>query len=251
MSQSDYDAKLQQIQSIPRDTIKRPHIPVDIYLQEAVDLEQWCQQDKPAFLDTGFDWSLVDDLPQRIGALRQAQSIWQSDRFEYEQAQLQWKQESPNAYALRDQLLRAMRYAYRDDADLLKRVADITAGTGHADMIQDLSDIAALGRANLAPLLAINLKPDLLDQANSTADAMATLLAQANGESAGSNTSREVRDRAYTLLKQAVDDIRVCGQYALWGNDQRRDGYFSDYRRRSRRSAATQVAPSAESTSPA
>ena len=71
-------------------------------------------------------WAWVQDLPQRIGALREAESLWFKERFGREEAQQQWDQEAPAAYALRDQMLRAMRYAYRRDDALLKRVSDTT-----------------------------------------------------------------------------------------------------------------------------
>jgi len=243
MSQTDYDAKLAQILSIPLDAIKKPNLPVRIALQEAENLTHWCQADKDALIGAGFDWALVEDLPQRIGALRQAESRWFSERFSREESQKRWELESPQAYALRDQLLRAMRYAYRHDEALLKRVAEITAGSGHADMIQDLNDIAALGREFSEPLVAINLDLAELQRAAAISDAMASLLAVVHGERADSNSARIIRDQAFSLLKQAVDELRACGQYALWDNEARRDGYYSDYQRSSRRNRSANNPP--------
>lgn len=237
MSQADYDAKEAQFLAITPDAMKKPNMPVKIYLQEAENQLQWALQDKAALLAAGFDWTLVDDLPQRIGALRVAESNWFSERHSREEVQQRWEIESPKAYALRDQLLRAMRYAYRKDASLMKRVSEIAEGSGHADMIQDLNDIAVLGRDYSAPLQAINVDLADLDRAANVADAMGELLALVNGERASDNSARVIRDQAYTLLKQAVDEVRACGQYVFWDNESRRDGYFSAHLR-SRRSAS-------------
>lgn len=239
MSQADYSAKQSQFLAIAPDAIRKPNLPIRIFLQEAENLHQWCQLDKPVLTAANFDWAIVDDLPLRIGALREAESRWFRERFSHEQAQQQWELESPNAYGLRDQLLRAMRYAFRRDDALLKRVANIAAGAGHADMIQDLNDIAALGRDFAGLLLAVNVDLAELDRAAMTAATMAVLLAQANGERADNSSARVVRDQAYTLLKNAVDELRACGQYALWNNAVRREGYFSGYQRAVRRSSAT------------
>lgn len=232
MSSADYAAKLATLQDIDPQNMQKPNMPIKVYLQEAENLFNWVQQDQPQLQSAGLDWATwVQDLPTRIGALREAESIWFKERFGREEAQQQWEQDAPAAYALRDQLLRAMRYAYRRDEKLLKRVADIADGSGHADMIQDLNDIATLGRANAEPLVAVGVAVEQLDQAAATSDAMADLLAQVNGERADGNRARIIRDLAYTHLKEAVDEIRDAGQYVFWDNEARLEGYYGNYHR--------------------
>ncbi len=235
MSSTDYAAKLALIEAIDPATLKKPNIPVKAYLQEAENLYHWAQEDKTTLQSAGLPWAWVQDLPQRIGALREAESLWFKERFGREEAQQQWDQEAPAAYALRDQMLRAMRYAYRRDDALLKRVSDIAEGTGHVDMIQDLNDVAILGRANAEPLLAVGVDAEALDLAASTAADMADLLAMVNGERAHGSSARVIRDQAYTHLKEAVDEIRACGQFVFWDNESRQEGYHSRYRRSQRR----------------
>jgi len=236
MSSTDYAAKLAAIEAISTDSIKKPNLPIKIYIQEAENLYQWVQPDQQALQSAGLDWAWVQGLPQRIGALREAESRWFKERFGREEAQVRWDQEAPAAYALRDQMLRTMRYAYRRDEVLLKRVAQIAEGTGHADMIQDLNDIAILGRAHPEPLQVVGVGPEQLEQAATTAEGMAELLAQVNGERAGGNSARVIRDQAYTHLKEAVDEIRACGQFVFWDAEGRLEGYHSQYRRSQRRS---------------
>lgn len=232
MSSADDLAALRPtLQALSADALKKPSIPVKIYVQEAENLARWCLADQGALTAAGLDWTLVTQLPQRIGALREAESQWFKSRFSREEAQQQWELKAPQAYALRDQLLRAMRYAYRREAALLSRVAAISEGTGHADMIQDLNDIAALGRDFAAPLHGIGVAAELLEQAASTAADMGELLAQVNGERADSSSARILRDQAYSLLKEAVDDIRDCGQYVFWDNPARFPGYISQHLR--------------------
>lgn len=252
MSSADYAAKLATLQAIDPQTLHKPNIPIRVYLQEAENIFNWVQQDQVQLQSAGLDWALVQDLNIRIGALREAESIWFRERFGREEAQQQWDQDAPVAYALRDQLLRAMRYGYRRDASLLKRVADIAAGSGHADMIQDLNDIATLGRANAEPLAAVGVAVEQLDQAAATSDAMGELLAQVNGERSDGNRARIIRDLAYTHLKEAVDEIRDAGQYVFWDNEARLEGYYGKYfqaanARRATRNKSSST-PSEEST---
>ena len=86
--------------------------------------------------------------------------------------------------ALRDELVHHFLHGYHDYADLLNKTQKISEGAGHADMIQDLSDLAVLGKANSEPLKKINIDLTLLDKAAALSEDMAGLLAKANGQKA-------------------------------------------------------------------
>jgi len=212
--------------------VAAPDLPVAIALQEAEDLYEWCLPDKEALVKAGLDWTLVEDLPQRTGACRYIQSQWQKDYKSQEEAQKEWAKQSPAAFKLRDELLHHFFHAYHDFADLTGKVQKIADGAGNADMIQDLSDISALGKANPQPLQLINLDLTQLDTAASLSEDMAALLAKANGLRMSDNKLRVQRDKAYTYMKDAVDEIRRHGQYVFWRNDNRKKGYISKYYRR-------------------
>lgn len=235
MSTSDYQASLAQINAVPLNTVRRPNMPVKNVTQEAENLHRWAQPDVELMLKAGLKRAYLDELLQRIGALREAESIWQRTRKVGERAQQQWNVESPKAYALRDSLVNMMRFAYRHDKVLLKRVAQIAAGNGHADMIQDLNDLAILGRQATEPLEAIGEDLQLLTLAAETSAAMADLLAKMTVERASNSGALLIRNQAYTLLMEAVDEIRLCGQYVNRSNAARRDGYVSEYRRSKRK----------------
>jgi hypothetical protein len=78
----------------------------------------------------------------------------------------------------------------------------------------------------------------LLDTAATTADELAALLATVNGERQEHSEIKTLRDRAYTLCKNLVDEIRACGQYALWRNPDRVKGYASEFIRKQNRHRA-------------
>ncbi|NIM11575.1 MAG: hypothetical protein GTO45_05730 [Candidatus Aminicenantes bacterium] len=234
-TKEDYDAKVAIITAIGDDQVKVPNnIPVDVYIQEAENLYHWCQEDQAELTAKGFDWLLADDLPVRSGALREAESLWNLERFTREEAARQWAEESPAAYELRNQLLHDFRFAFRNDTDLSGKVSDIAEGSSHADMLQDLNDLSVLGKENLDLLAAINFDVSLLDQAAQVADEKAVLLAVATGERIEYSEAKKIRDQAYTHLKEAVDEIYSYGQYVFWHDDDRLKGYRSNYLRRKR-----------------
>jgi hypothetical protein len=229
-TKEDYEKKLEEIKAIEEDQVKIPNnIPVDVYMQEANNLYQWCRNDKETLTVLGLNWELVTDLPERVGALMEAESRWNEQRFSGKEAAKKWQKESPIAYALRDDILQCFRYAFRKDDELLRKIARFPEGKAHSDMIQELNDLAVIGRDNPLLLKKINFDMTLLDRAAETSPRMRKLLAAANCEREEENDGKKIRDRAYTHLKEAVDRIYECGQFAFRKDDERRRGYRSNY----------------------
>jgi len=244
----DYNAKLDAIKAIPNENVLNPTLPVDVFLQEAENLHKWSNDDAVVLATVGITQEMIDDLPVRAGACREAQSNWFKDRYTQQEAQKVWGEQSPDAYDLRDELLHAFRFAFRNDSVLLGRVSAIAEGSGHADMIQDLNDLAVLGKENSDALTAIGFDPTKLDTAANTADAMADLLATANGDKAEKNESKVVRDKAYTYLKELVDEIREAGKYLFWRDKQRLTGYSSEFwKRKNSRKSNDELEPETDS----
>ncbi|MEN8139404.1 MAG: hypothetical protein ABFR62_13340 [Bacteroidota bacterium] len=225
----DYKAKLNAIMAIPDQDVKNPSQPVDTFLQEAENLFKWTLDDAAQLNTVGISNEMLNDLPVRAGACREAQSVWNKDFRSQKEAQKLWGVKAPAAYDFREELLRAIRYAYRKDAVLLSRVTAISKGDGHADMIQDLNDIAVLGKENNDLLNAIGFDTAKLDTAANMADELAELLAEANGDKAEQNESKVIRDKAYMHLKELVDEVRAAGKYVFHKDKTRYKGYTSSY----------------------
>jgi len=179
--QSDYENQLPHFNTIPQEQIKTSPMPIGIYAQEAENLYHWSMEDIAALEQVGFPPKWIKGLPARIGALREAEARWQTQYRVRKEAEQEWAEQSPEAYKLRDELLRAFRYALRKSEQGLQQVATIAKGEGHADMIQDLTSLAALGRQHTEALNSIRFDSSQLERAAKTADDMASLLAQVNG----------------------------------------------------------------------
>jgi hypothetical protein len=247
----DFEKKIEAIKAIPDKEVATPNMPMETYHKEAEYLEKWCQKDKAKLVAAGLDWSLVEDLPYRNGASRETQANWAYKRFQRKEAQDKWAKESPAAYDLRDSVVHSMSYAYRKLPDLLAKVRAVAEGDGDADMLQDLNVLHIIGRENLGPLEAIGFDMSLIDKLARTGETMASLRASASVDSDEVEELKVLRDKAYTHLKEAVDEIRQCGQYVFWRDESRRAGYASEYLRRNRKSAETAKADKAKSESQA
>ena len=225
----DYNAEIETIRAIPDDKTLEPAMPVDTYLQESENLAKWSLMDAEALATISITLAMLNKLPVRAGALREAQSIWVKDHNSQQDAQREWSEAAPEAFAMRDQLLHDFRYAYRNDAAILARVAEIAEGDTNADMIQDLNDLSLLGKSNTAPLEAINFSLEILEAAATASDELANILALANGDKSLQNETKVIRDKAYTHLKELVDEIRNAGKYLFWKNEKRLKGYRSEF----------------------
>ena len=233
MSKQDYDKKLATLKAIPTENIKIPNVPIDAYLQEAENLYLWVQEDKKALLAINLDWQqYVEDITVRTAALRHAQSLWIQRKTGQEKSQLAWREKLPIAYALRSDLLADYRYAYKDNTPVLLALKDIAKGKRYSDLIQDLTDLSVLGASNLPELQAINFDVSVLDTAQQLSATMAKLLAQINSTTMYENKMvLQIRNQAYTHLKEAVDQIRNAGKYAFRKDFDRYKGYISNHRK--------------------
>ncbi len=233
MSKENYDAKLNVLESLSQELVKAPSQPVDVTVQEAENLFIWAQEDKKILLSKGLEWDMyVKDLPVRTGACRYAQALWTKERYSQEEAAKTWRKESPKAYEFRNDLLADLRFAFRKRPDLLSRVRAIADGEGDANMIQDLMDISVLGKANVTELEKIKYDLRRFNIAEQKSDSLAELLAKANGATLDNSKAKEVRDRAFTHLKEAIDEIRDTGKYAFRKDPERFKGYISRYKRK-------------------
>lgn len=229
MSKENFETLEGTIEAIEPANTQTPRMPVDTYLQEASDLYEWSKEDQAQLEDVGVPQAYFDEMDTRIGALRYAQSVWNKDRYTKEEAQQEWDELRPKAYDLKNELEHAFRFAFRRRPDLLRKVQYIEEGSSNADLVQDLSDLATLGEANLPLLTAINFDETKLEKAANDASELSALLAKANGERKEEGSPKITRDKAYTHLKGIVDEIYEAGKYAFWKDESRLKGYYSRY----------------------
>ena len=240
-----YDQLMEEITAIPPEKTVSPSMPMDTYLQTARQLFHWAQTDKAALLKAGLSEDLLDDLPYRADAAEEAQTIWQNFLLGQSEALHRWNMESPEAYELREELIHAMRYAFRKDIPLRTKVTEIASHDVEIDLISDLDLLSTLGRENPSLLRAVGFKLAKLEQAAIMSQSMRSLKNSATGSD---SLVKRVRDQAYTHLKEAVDTIRECGQYVFWKDHSRRSGYESNYDQGVRKNREDTTQPYASQT---
>lgn len=245
-NKENFELLKEKYELIKSEDINKPNMPIEVVNNEATTVFDIATEDKEMLAESGLDLSLIEDIPNRVAGLRYAQSKWNkvlSDRSEKEQ---QWKAIAAEGFELRDEILHFARYAYRNDENISKALKRIDDGFSNADMIQDLSDLAYIGKDNPAALEVVKFDLTKLDRAEQIATEGGLLLGDINGDRQNVfNPDKEMRDRAYTYLKQAVDEVRDAGKFVFWKNEKRASQYASTYMRKLRYRKEQEESPNA------
>ncbi len=228
---ADYLAKLDVIITRDLSENRKSSIPMDISFSEADTAVQVATQDSVQLQAAGINWSMVEELPSFIGAAREAQSLWNSTRFERADAQTAWDNNLEDAYDLCEYCLHALAHANRNDEQKLNRISDIKEGEGGANLVQDLNDIHVFGTENQASLDAINFDFANITAAGEMAVKMGDLLS-IKDSSSSRDERKDIRDKAFSIVKDMVDEVYACGQYVFWKDEERKKLYASAYRRK-------------------
>ena len=86
-----------------------------------------------------------------------------------------------------------------------------------------------MGKDNLSPLQAISFDLTLCDKAGKEANRMAGLLAKVNGYIYEDDELKVFRDKAFSLLKEVVDEVRSYGRFVFRKNSDLQKSYTSKY----------------------
>ena len=143
--------------------------------------------------------------------------------------------QAPAAARLRNDIFRSMKFASARNSSMKIKLSAVKKSGSYHSMIQNLNDLAVIGKSDPDALKIINFDMSKLDMAAAAASEMAALLGAVTTERAYCSHALKIRNQAYTHLKEAVDEIRSFGQFVFWNDPARYRGYTSEYARRTRK----------------
>ncbi|WP_143470467.1 hypothetical protein [Labilibaculum filiforme] len=218
---------------ITDEQIVSPTIPVYITIGEAGQLHRNALEDKDALLAKGLTLEKIEDLNSRALFLQDKQSDWIAV---YESAQSnteKWDQVYEEASLLQKELKYDFLFAYRNNEKILTQLNNIIDGNGKMDLIQDMSDYPKLAKQYPEPLKLINFDNSKLEKSDRFSHELYDLWQKIDGAKNSTYRPEKImRDRAYSYLKQLVDEIRTYGKYAFWNDEEKQKRYTSEYQRR-------------------
>ncbi|MFA8299302.1 MAG: hypothetical protein ACEPOV_04010 [Hyphomicrobiales bacterium] len=232
----DFNKTLSELLAIANDKVKRPSVPTEIAIQEAEDLYAIAKRYEDELTEVGLTTEMIDSLMTRAGVLRVAQSRWRMNYNSFQDPVKDWKDARAEAQELQERLKNTFRYAYRNEERLMTRVREIGLGQNDQDMIQDINDFVTLGLDYPTYLEAVKFDVSELDKIANKSREFARLLADSKAERKLQHDHKDIRDRAFTFLKDVVDETRACAKYVFAEHPAVVKRFLSSYRSRKRRS---------------
>ncbi len=230
MTDNEYlEELLPEINSVDDNDIKWCNMPIGIYLQEAKNLYTLCKEDFDKLTAIGMQQGKPDKLLRYTCALRAAQSIFELNKSEWRKAQDNWNSYKDEALEFRKELINTMKFAYRDNPDILKKIRYNTTQTRYSGIAQSLLNLSVLGRENSEELIDIGMDLSMLNRASEESARMYKLNAKTSWRTCQDNHNKVIRDKILTLLKILVDDIRTFGQFAFRHDAEHKNLYYSKY----------------------
>lgn len=159
----------------------------------------------------------------RIELMRVAESEYQASRAGQAAASKEFARLAEQVSADRDLVLRALDMRFRNDPRGHKRVSNIRAGAGEADLVQDVSDIVVLA-AEEAEFLASCPRGEAaaVERLRAASPELSQLLG-AKTLSPSGRTARKRRDAAFTLAVLTERRIRAAAEYWYAGTDRMKE----------------------------
>ncbi|MCP4220013.1 MAG: hypothetical protein GY765_35605 [bacterium] len=174
---------------------------------------------------------MVDDIPVRIGALKEARGRWLLEKHRRAAEALAWDELGYRSLAMRDRLFHNFRFAFRDNKGLQNQLREMDEPNRNSSMLQDLNSLSILGNSNMELLTAIDFDFLLLDEAAHLSKQLPPICIKAAADDVENAAAIRIRDQAYTHLKEVVDTIRKYGKYLFWKDEKKLKLYRSNYLR--------------------
>lgn len=235
----------EQLAKLPEEEVKPPPMPVDHMSVEALTLAITAEPVSEQLFAKGLDPRTLERLPVLAHALTEAQSEVNALRgAQRSQDEIALESE---AVELRAEMMADGRFGLRKNNDAQAALDRVQEGTGLADLVQDLKDLAAINDHHTADLEAIGADPkEKAARARSLAGKLEIVLATRRAADRNEYVAMNTRDRAATLLAETMAEVRAAGVYTFRKDPRMLAKFRSAYNQRRRK---TTKRPDAEEPS--
>lgn len=224
-----YNELLPAISSVSDELTTTNSMPIDEAAAEAQRVGALVKQYEAILRNTGINTIYLDTLVKRIDAFVWSAAVVQSLVETETTADKEWNTRKSEGVEIRRVLIRTFQYAFRNNPELLESVQLIIDGKGNRDLLLDILSCSKLGKSNIDLLNKINADVTLLDKAATLYTELSDIFARMTIDPATHKKAVSIYNKAWTYLKEALDEIYVAGRYAFDESDERHGLFYSDY----------------------
>ena len=231
-----YESLLPQISAITEYT--PPPMPVEEAVGEANRVIALIKEDRAKLELSGIKLHYLDSFEARAGAM-----IWSAVEMithvnKQSTAKQEWKELKPEAKKVRQNLLKALKRAFREDNDLSDALKSIISGRSRHDWLMDFLSISRLAQENREKLQEIHADLSLIERSAELFEKLSDILARMVIEPDEIRSAKVVYYKAWTYFRQALKEVYEAGQYIFDEDDPRHSLYYSEYHVRLGKAAA-------------
>ncbi len=218
-----------EIKVLPPAAARPLDIPIRPFFQIASQIIEAGKREIIELKKYNYDESKFARMELLIAVLRELSGSFTDVQFDQPESRNQFIILRDEAELLRFEMLSALELLGRDDPLLLTKIGRIREGSSHSDMIQDLTDAKVVCEGQMEKLKNINFDISILDRVPELSSQISSLLAKATLDKSLSSELRLERDKAYTLLRDLLQELVSTARYAFRHNPARGSKFTLSY----------------------
>ncbi len=224
-----YESSMQEVTTMSDSAIERNSTPIDKLLFQSDKMHVALIDNKDTFATKNFPMEEIAHFERRIGACRIAQSNYSILAKGDEANKIVWAQKHEEAIVLKSNINKHVRFVCTEFQLPTTAIKKISEGTGIADLIQDLSDLATLGQNIREHLEKINFNLALLDRAAKLASELGKLQELSQHDR---SQTKIIRDKLVTLLNHSVSKVRRWAHLVFEDDSPELPRFYATYSRK-------------------
>ncbi len=209
-----------------------PAMPVEEAVGEASRVLALIKEDRAKLERSGIELKYLDSFEARAGALTWSATQVVTYIEMGSSAKKEWGEMQPEADNLRRILLKTLTRAFRNDKELTDAVKRIREGQGSLDRVLDFLSMHKLAKENEEKLKAIFADPSLIEQASEFHTRLSETYSRMVINPEKLNEAKVIYYKAWTYLKEAINEVYEAGQYVFDEDDPKHVLYSSNYHMR-------------------
>lgn len=223
--QTCYEENIDKIMSIESNKTIKSTIPHKIVISESQELKIVLDEDVDALTARGLNPLIQEELSKKIAAYTYAVALCELNTQNNSSIQLNWNSKKEESYALKKKIIHEMEFAFSEKPQALKQLAEVKKGKSHKEMLINLLELEIIGRGYADLLRKTYFDFSLLEKLKTLQKEVTRAYADMKLHGNQINNTVVVRDKAYTWLKETINEIRKYGKF-VFSNDPNRLKYY-------------------------
>lgn len=231
-----------RIANFPDADARKPNMPMRYFVQRAAVQVELALLNK-AELEPKLDYTLVNQAPSLISALRHIMAAWTDVQFDTPETQKLWVIKQAEGEDARFELISGLEAGFPGDQDVENLLSNIREGGSNPDEIQDLSDLVYACEKRIDVLeRETDITREYLKQVAELAAELGQIYAKAVVDRTKEPAVRLERDKAFTLVDNIMFEIERRADYRYRKNDRKRAQFKFEYKPVKRKKTAAKEA---------